>query len=85
MQVTDKITITNEDCMELLKRTPDNYYEIALVDPPYGIGINVNIGRRKGDKPSEYKKFAGGDKSIPEKGYFKELFRVSQNQIIWGG
>ena len=37
MQITDKITITNEDCMELLKRTPDKFYDLALVDPPYGL------------------------------------------------
>ena len=36
MKLTDKITLTNEDCMELLKRTPDNYYELSIVDPPYG-------------------------------------------------
>jgi site-specific DNA-methyltransferase (adenine-specific) len=38
MDITDKLHITNEDCMELLKRTPDNFYDLALVDPPYGIG-----------------------------------------------
>ena len=85
MQITDKITITNEDCMELLKRTPDKYYDIALVDPPYGIGINVSMGRRKGDKKSNYHKFAGEDNSIPSAEYFQELKRVSKNQIIWGG
>ena len=85
MQLTDKITITNEDCMELLKRTPDNYYSLALVDPPYGIGINISMGRRKGDKKSNYHKFAGEDTCIPSEEYFNELKRVSVNQIIWGG
>ena len=79
------IKLINCDCMELLKQTPDNYYSLALVDPPYGIGINVSMGRRKGDKKSTYKPFAGEDKQIPTKDYFEELFRVSQNQIIWGG
>ena len=79
------IKITNEDCMELLKRTPDNAYQLAIVDVPYGININVSIGRRKGDKKSDYHKFAGGDSQTPKPEYFKELFRTSKNQIIWGG
>lgn len=45
-----KLNITNEDNMELMKRYPDNYFELAIVDPPYGININVSMGRRKGDK-----------------------------------
>jgi site-specific DNA-methyltransferase (adenine-specific) len=73
-----KIEITNEDCMELLKRTPDNYYELAIVDPPYGIGISSNPIRQQHDK----KKW---DDNIPQSEYFNELFRVSENQIIWGG
>lgn len=77
--------ITNEDNMELMKRYKDNHFDLAIVDPPYGININVSMGRRKGDKKSEYHKFAGGDSAIPTAEYFKELFRVSKNQIIWGG
>lgn len=77
--------ITNEDNMELMERYPDNHFDLAIVDPPYGIGININIGRRKGDKKSEYHKFSGNDKSIPSKSYFDELFRVSKEQIVWGG
>lgn len=73
------------DCMEGMKNTPDKYYDLAVVDPPYGININTNMGRRRGDKKSNYHKFAGEDKSIPSKDYFDELFRVSKNQIIWGG
>ena len=61
--------ITNEDNMELMARYDDNYFELAIVDPPYGIDI------AKWDK-KELK---------PTKEYFKELFRVSKNQIIWGG
>ena len=77
--------ITCEDNMELMARYKDNYFDLAIVDPPYGIDINVNMGRRKGDKNSNYHKFAGNDSSIPSKEYFDELFRVSKNQIIWGG
>ena len=79
------ITITNEDCIDLLKRSKDNEFDLAIVDVPYGININVNIGRRKGDKKSDYHKFAGNDSEIPKKEYWDELFRVSKNQIVWGG
>ena len=77
-KITDKISIYNCDCMELLKQTPDNYYSLALVDPPYGIGISNNPIRRQHKKKN-------WDNSIPSGEYFKELFRVSKNQIIWGG
>ena len=81
----DKITAINGDCMEYMKSLPDKAFDLAIIDPPYGIGININIGRRKGDKNSSYHKFDGGDKSIPSAEYFQQLFRVSKNQIIWGG
>jgi len=77
--------VKNMDCMEYMSQFPDKYFELAIVDPPYGININVNMGRRKGDKKSNYHKFAGNDYETPKQNYFDELFRVSQNQIIWGG
>ena len=73
----------NMDCMDGMKQFPDKYFELAIVDPPYGIGINNNIGRRKGDRPSNYKKVKW-DESPPTADYFKKLFRISKNQIIWG-
>jgi site-specific DNA-methyltransferase (adenine-specific) len=79
------ITITNEDNMLLMARYPNNYFDLAIVDPPYGINVNVSIGRRKGDKKSDYHKFSGNDAEIPNQEYFNELFRVSKNQIVWGG
>jgi site-specific DNA-methyltransferase (adenine-specific) len=85
MKVTDKIEITNEDNMALMARYPDNYFDLAIVDPPYG--INMGMGHKGSEKrrdKNKYKTFAGGDNSIPTKEYFKELFRVSKNQIIWG-
>jgi site-specific DNA-methyltransferase (adenine-specific) len=81
MKVTDKITITNEDNMLLMARYPDNYFDLAIVDPPYGIGMG---GGKIGNSKKDYKQFAGEDNSIPQKEYFDELFRVSKNQIIWG-
>ena len=74
----------NIDCMEYMATLPDKAFDLAIVDPPYGININNNMGRRKGDKPSNYKKVEW-DNEIPSNEYFKELFRVSKNQIIWGG
>lgn len=71
------------DNMEFMKGVPDKYYELAIVDPPYGIGINHNMGRRKGDAPSDYKK-VDWDNETPTDVYFNELFRISKNQIIWG-
>ena len=83
--ITDKISIYNCDCMELLRQTPDNYYSLALVDPPYGI--------ERFKKPSGTTRFKSS-KLMQEEGltwdnkpkdeYFEELFRVSKNQIIWG-
>ena len=75
----------NADCMDIMKQYPDKYFNLAIVDPPYGINVNVSIGRRKGDKKSDYHKFAGNDSSIPSGEYFAELLRISKNQIIWGG
>lgn len=69
------------DCMELMKQYPDNYFDLAVVDPPYGIDRNgMNMGNSIFNKDN--KKW---DKSIPTIEYFSELFRVSKNQIIWGG
>lgn len=71
------------DCMEYMKSIPNKFFDLAIVDPPYGININESIGRRKGDKHSGRKK-AIWDNKCPDKIYFNELFRVSKNQIIWG-
>ena len=79
------IDFRNMDCMELMKEFPDNHFDLAIVDPPYGININTSIGRRKGDAKSDYHKFAGADKEITNKEYFEELKRVSKNQVVWGG
>ena len=74
----------NMDCMDGMKEFPDKYFDLAIVDPPYGININCSMGRRKGDKKSEYPK-AYWDNAIPSDDYFNELFRVSKKAIIWGG
>jgi site-specific DNA-methyltransferase (adenine-specific) len=83
MNKENMLTVTNEDNMELMARYPDKYFDLAIVDPPYGINVNESIGRRKGMKHSGHKK-AVWDNEIPTAEYFDELFRVSKNQIIWG-
>ena len=79
------ITATNEDNMLMMARYPDDYFELAIVDTPYGIGesSNDNKSRSKLGKSKDYgcKKW---DDNAPNKEYFKELKRVSKNQIIWG-
>ena len=73
-----KIELYNEDCMELMKRYPDNHFELAIVDPPFGIGNFVQTcGNRRGKK-------VAWNESIPNKEYFTELKRVSKNRIIFG-
>ena len=92
----------NADCMEAMKEFPDGYFDLAIVDPPYGDGNsekgsrhltfglrkknkNYEVTRTGGKWASKYaKKIIEWDKA-PEKAYFDELFRVSKNQIIWGG
>ena len=73
----------NIDCMEYMRTLPDKYFDLAVCDPPYGININHNIGRRKGDKPSGHKKVCWDDAPPPSE-YFNELRRISKEQIIWG-
>tara|TARA_B110000046_G_scaffold98607_1_gene106235 strand:- start:161 stop:763 length:603 start_codon:yes stop_codon:yes gene_type:complete len=71
--------------MELMSRYEDNHFDLAIVDPPYGIGISGQKENKKGKKSDrKYHKEKDWDNAIPNKEYFKQLFRVSKNQIIWG-
>ena len=72
----------NMDCLEAMRQMPDKYFDLAVVDPPYGIGMDGGTVGYKGFNNFTKKDW---DKSTPEKVYFDELFRVSKNQIIWGG
>lgn len=83
------LTITNEDNMALMARYPDKYFDLAIVDPPYGINFsNFNRTNKTKDgtrvKANKYKN-SNWDDSIPKDEYFIELQRVSTHQIIWGG
>lgn len=85
------IEITNEDNMALMARYPDKYFELAIVDPPYGIGMDNQKVRPKPSRPNSYKRAgdiqyskSNWDSETPSQKYFDELFRVSKNQVIWG-
>ena len=79
------LKITNEDNMELMARYPDNHFDLAIVDPPYGIDIgNQSQGKGGGVAKKIDYTVKDWDKFAPDKKYFNELKRVSKNQIIWG-
>ena len=77
------INFHNVDNMNFMAAKPDNYYDLAIVDPPYGIGYAKRKSKTKTSKiqytPKDW------DSAIPTEEYFNELFRISKNQIIWGG
>jgi len=88
---TDTLDLRNMDCMELMAEFPDNHFDLAIVDPPYGIGAdkaqnNSALSGRKsnGGAWKEYKD-TSWDESPPEDEYFGELARVSKGRIVWGG
>lgn len=106
MEKFGSITIYNADCMEIMKSIPDHFYDIAIVDPPYGINAPKMSMGRIGDRDSTAHRLRKGrlnsgagklknralntlscewDSEKPDQEYFDELFRVSKNQIIWGG
>lgn len=76
-------TVFNYDCISIMKQYPDKIFNLAVVDPPYGIGANkmqLGNGKRK-----IYRGENDWDNAIPNSEYWKQLFRVSKNQIVWGG
>jgi site-specific DNA-methyltransferase (adenine-specific) len=81
------IQITNEDNLELMKRYPDNYFDLAIVDPPYGnidaIGLTDN--KKNGKQATKRKGYRLFENIAPDNEYYLELERVSKNQIVWGG
>ena len=86
------VSVTNEDCMALMRRYPDKHFDLAIVDPPYGIGMGarkgttLKNGNKKGfrDQSNLYA-VKQWDNATPSAEYWAELFRVSRNQIVWGG
>ena len=82
MKLTDKITITNEDNLELMARYPDKYFNLAIVDPPYKDEFKITANGKAAKVKKEYNLI--GLNGQPTKKYFDELLRISKNQIIWG-
>ena len=80
----------NMDCMEAMREMPDKAFELAIIDPPYGIGVDESMSKNSGTQygtakaPKSHYHSSGWDKSPPQNEYFNELFRISKNQIIWG-
>ena len=86
------INITNEDNMQLMARYEDNHFDLAIVDPPYGINqdkVQQDLSNKKGftKNAGTYKEYhkTDWDNEVPTLEYFNELQRVSKNQIVWGG
>ena len=84
--------VYNMDCIAGMKEYPDKYFDLAIVDPPYGIGYDGNTtanggiaGRRNGFTNKQHHIKKGWDNERPSDEYFTELQRVSKNQIVWGG
>lgn len=80
------IELLNIDCMEYMKTCKDKEFDLAIVDPPYGIGESgkTNKSRGKLAQAKDYVSFEGDDMEAPPREYFDELKRVSKHQIIWG-
>lgn len=83
LSTTPRIELLHIDCMEYMAGLPDKAFDLAVVDPPYGIEIMKQWGSEKFNyKQHDIKEW---DNAMPKKEYFDELFRVSKHQIIWGG
>lgn len=80
--------VYNIDCMEYMQTLPDKFFDLAIVDPPYGINISEDLHKRgvscskNGFRQYALKKW---DSEIPDSIYFSELKRISKNQVVWGG
>lgn len=75
--------IHNMDCLEFMRQVPDNYFDLVLTDPPYGIGMDGKVGINGAGKAKEYAQ-KDWDKTAPSKDIFDEMIRTSKNQIIFG-
>jgi len=73
------------DCMDFMKEFPDKFFDLAIVDPPYGIGYSQLVGVKLVKHGWKDRKSSDWDNAMPPPSYFVELNRVSKNQIIWGG
>jgi len=81
-EIRPGVNLFHCDCMDLMRETPDKFYDLCIVDPPYGIGMDGGNVGYKGFNNFVKKEW---DNGIPPPEYFEQLFRVSKEQIIWGG
>ncbi len=84
--------VYNMDCMEAMAQMPDKAFDLAIVDPPYGIGMSAKSfnfrqpsSRSRHTGKAQFTNMSEWDEAIPSDAYFTELQRISRNQIIWGG
>lgn len=84
-----KIELLNCDCMEYMAGVPDKYFDLAIVDPPYGLGFGEFNRTNKDSQGNRFKadkyKNSNWDDATPDSKYFFELERISKNRIVWGG
>ena len=87
-----EINLYNEDCLQAMKAMRDKQFDLAIVDPPYGIGASSKNFIRQGKQTGKSMAVSGvkytaknWDSAVPNEVYFNELQRVSKNQIVWGG
>ncbi len=80
-----KNKVLNMDCLEFMKQVPDDYFDLILTDPPYGLGDKLSKGGNKKVKFHQDYNKSNWEDIKPSKEVFKEIFRISKNQIIWGG
>ena len=77
------LDLRHGDCMDLMREFPDKHFDLAIVDPPYGIGASEMVFS-KSEKNQQWRPGKKWDESIPDEKYFAELFRVSKYAIVWG-
>lgn len=78
----------NIDCMKAMQQIPDKFFQLAITDPPYGIGIDgqkLSVNKNPKHNRKQHTKKSWDSGGIPGADYFRELERISVNQIIWGG
>lgn len=84
-----RITLYNADCMDIMREMPDKAFDLAIVDPPYGLNFGTFNRTNKDSYGNRHKanKYVNGDwdKGIPTDEYWEQLFRITKNQIVWGG
>lgn len=81
-KLNDYVTILNTDCLEYMRTVADNTFDLAVVDPDFGLNGKISKG---GTWAAKYKGFDGALGGVPTKEYFDELFRISKSQVVWGG